>query len=95
MQSVTKDSNVLDDKQQSVVTKPFSEKKSLATEKVTTGDDEVQKRIEKVTTSEEVVRGFDEVHKRTANITTNQDVDKGTEKQEYTKEAVVTIRRKD
>ena len=66
----------------------------MTTEKVTTSD-EVHKRIEKFKTSEEVVKVFDEVHKFTENITTNEDVDKGTEKSEDTKEAVVTIRKKD
>ena len=50
-----------------MVTTPFSEKKLLITEKVTTRD-EVHKRIEKFTTSEKVVKGLYEVHKLTDNI---------------------------
>ena len=94
MSSVDKDSNILDDKKEAVVTTPFSEKKSLTTEIVTTSD-EVHKRTEKFTTSEEVVNGTDDFHKRTENITTNEDFDNGTEKLEYMKEAAVTICRKD
>ena len=94
MQSVHKQSNVLDDNKKAVVTTPLSEKKLLTTEKFTTSD-EVHKRTEKFTTSDEVVKGTDEVHKRTDNIKTNEDVDKGTEKLEDMKEAVVTICRKD
>ena len=77
MLSVDKDSNVLDDKKEAVVMTPFSEKKLLATEKVTTMDDS-HKHTQKFTTSEEVVKGFDEVQKRIENITTNEDVYKGT-----------------
>ena len=91
---VDKDTNVLDDKKQAVFMTPFSEKKLLTTEKVTTSD-EVQKRTQKITTNQGVVKGTDEVHKRTEKITTNEDVDKGTEKLDYMKVAVVTIRRKD
>ena len=49
---------------------PFSEKKWLTTEKVTTSN-EVQKRTEKFTTSKEVVKSTDEAHKRTDNLTKN------------------------
>ena len=94
MSSVEKDTNVLDDKKEAVVTAPLSEKKVLTTEKVTTSD-EVQKLTEKITTIEEVVKVTDEVHNRTDNITTNEDVKKGTESLEYMKEAVVKIRSKD
>ena len=66
MSSVEKDSNVLDDKKETVVTTLLSEKKSLKTEKVTTSD-ELHKRIENFTTSEDGVKGFDEVYKRTEN----------------------------
>ena len=41
---VDKDSNILDDKKEAVVTTPFSEKKLLTAGKVTTSD-EVHKRI--------------------------------------------------
>ena len=75
MSSVEKDSNLLDDRKDAVVTTSLSEKKLFATEKFTTSD-EVHKHTDKFTTSEEVVKGSDEVHKRTENITTNQDVDK-------------------
>ena len=64
---VDKDTNFLDDKKEGVVTTPFSEKKLLTTESVTTSD-EVRKRTEKITTSEEVDKGNDEVHKRTEKI---------------------------
>ena len=73
---------------------PFSEKKLLTTEEVTTSD-EVHKRTEKITTSEEVFKGNDEVHEHTEKITTNYWVEKGTEKLEHMKEAVLTIRKKD
>ena len=91
---VDKDSNVLADKKEAVVTAPLLEKKLLTTEKVTTSD-QVHKRNENITTSEEVVKGTYEVHKFTKKITTNEGVDKGSEKLENMKEAVVTIRRKD
>ena len=39
MSLVDKDSNVLDDKKEAVVTTPFLENKSLTTEKVTTSDE--------------------------------------------------------
>ena len=94
MSLVDKYTNVLDDKKQAVVTTPFSEKKLLTNEKVTTSD-EVHKRNDNITTSEEVVKGTDEVHRRTENITTNEEVYKGTGKLEDTKEAVVKIHRKD
>ena len=94
MSSVDKDSNVLDDNKEAVVTTPLSGKISLTNKKVTTSD-EVHKCTENFTTSQEVVKGTDEVHKRTENITTNEDVGKGTEKLEDMKEAVVTIRKKD
>ena len=74
MSSVEKDSNVLDDKKETVVTTLLSEKKSLKTEKVTTSD-ELHKRIENFTTSEDGVKGFDEVYKRTENYK-NEDVEK-------------------
>ena len=93
MQLVDKDSNVLDDKKETVFTTPLSEETLLTTKKVKTSD-EVHKRTEKFTKVEEVVKGTDEVHKRNENITTNEDVDKGTEKLEDMKEAVVTVRRK-
>ena len=64
MLSVEKDSNVLDDKKDAVVTTPLLENKSLTTEKVTTSD-EVHKLTEKFTTSEEVVKGTEDVHKHT------------------------------
>ena len=91
---VDKDSNVLGDKKEAVVTTPLLEKILLITEKVTTSD-EVHKSTEKFTTSEKVVKGNDEVHKSTENIKTNQYIDKGTEKSEYMKEAVVKICGKD
>ena len=94
MLSVDKNSNVLDDKKDAVVTMPLSEKKLLPTETFTTID-EVHKRTEKFTTSQQVVKGNDEVHKRTEYISINEDFDKGTEELEDMKEAVVTIRRKD
>ena len=93
MQLVDKESNILYDKKEAVVTTPLSEKKSQTTEKVTTSD-EVHKCTKKFTTSEEFVKGTDEVHKHAENIATNEDVEKGTEKQEDMKEAVVTILRK-
>ena len=75
MSSVDKDTNILDDKKEAVVTTPFSEKKLLTTEKVITSD-EVNKRTENITTSEKVVKGTDEVHKRTEKITTKEEVKK-------------------
>ena len=89
-----KDTNVLDDKKEAVVTTPLSEKKWLKTENVTTSD-KAHKRTEKITTGEEVFKGADEVHKHTENIAKNEEVDKGTEELEDMKEAVVKIRRKD
>ena len=50
MSSVDKDSNVLDDKKEAVVTTPLSENKSLATAKLTTSY-EVHKLTENFTTS--------------------------------------------
>ena len=73
--SVDKDTNVLYDRKESVVTTPLSENKLLTTETFTTSD-EVQKRTENFTTSEEVVKVTDEVHKLTENITTNEGVEK-------------------
>ena len=93
MLSFVKDSTVLDDKKEAVVTAPLSEKNLLTTEKFTTSY-EVHKLTEKFTTSEQVVKGTDEVHKHTENITTNEDVQKGTEKLEDMKKVVVTIRGK-
>ena len=55
MLSVDKDTIVLDDKKEAVVTTPLSEKKLLTIEKVTKND-EVHKRTEDITTSEEVVK---------------------------------------
>ena len=81
MYSVDKYTTALDDKKEAVVTTPFSEKKLLTIEKVTTSD-EVQKRNDNISTSEKVVKGTDEVHKLTDNIKTNEEVDKGTEKLE-------------
>ena len=78
MLSVEKDSNVLDDKKEAVVTTPFSEKKLFTNEKATTSD-EVHKRTENITTSEEIDKGYGEVHKRTEKITTSEEVDKGSE----------------
>ena len=78
MSSINKDTYVLDDNKDSVVTMTSSEKKSLTTEKVTTSN-EVHKQTEKVTIIEEVVKGTDEVHKRTEKNTTNEEVGKGTE----------------
>ena len=86
MPAVDKDTNVLGDKKEAVVTTPLSEKKLLTTEKVTKSDN-VHKRTEKITTSEEVVKVTDEVHKPTENIKTDEEVDK-------CKEALVIIRRK-
>ena len=94
MSSVDRYTNVLSNKKQAVVTTPLSEKKILTTEKVTPSD-EVHKCTDNVKTSEEVVKGTCEVHRRTQNITTIEEVDKGSEKLEDTKEAVVTICRKD
>ena len=88
MLSVDKDTNILDDKKQTVATTSLSEKKSLTIEKVTTID-AMQKRTERI----EVVKCTDEVHKRTHNITKNEEVDKGTEKLEDMKEAEFKIRR--
>ena len=79
MSSVDKDTNVLDDKKEAVVTTPLSEKKLFTTENVTTSD-EVHKRTENIITSEEVVKGTYEVHKCNEKITTNEEVDKVTEK---------------
>ena len=93
MSLVDKYTNVLDDKKESVVTMPLSEKRLLMTENVTTSD-EVHKRTENITTSEEVVKGTDEVHKRTQSNTKNEEVEKGYDKLEDMKEVVVTIRRK-
>ena len=73
-----KDTNVLYDKKEAVVTMPLSEKKLLTTENFTTID-EVHKRTEKIKTREEVFKGTDEVHKRTEKIKTNEEVDKVTE----------------
>ena len=67
MQLVDKDTNVLDDKKEAVVTMPLSEKKLLTTERVTKRD-EVQKLTKNITTSEEVVKGTDDIHKRTEKI---------------------------
>ena len=78
MSLVDKDTNVLDDKKEAVVTTPLSEKKLLTTENFTTID-EVHKRTEKIKTREEVFKGTDEVHKRTEKIKTNEEVDKVTE----------------
>ena len=50
---VDKDSNVLADKKEAVVTAPLLEKKLLKTEKVTTSD-QVHKRNENITTNENV-----------------------------------------
>ena len=92
--SVEKDTNVLDDNKEAMVTTTLSEKKLLTTEKFTTSD-EVHKRTEKITTSEEIDKGFYEVYKRTEKIKISEEVDKDSEKLENMKEAVVTIRRKD
>ena len=73
---------------------PQTEKKLLTTEKVTTSD-EAHTRTEKITISDEVVKVTNEVHKSTDKIKSNQEVYKGTEKLEDTKEAVITICRKD
>ena len=78
MSSVDKDTDILDDKKEAVVTTPLSEKELLTTEKVTTND-EVHKRTDKITTSEGFVKGTDEVHKIIEKITTNEEVDKGNE----------------
>ena len=51
MSLVDKDSNVLDNNKEAVVTTPLPEKKLLTTEKVKTSD-EVQKRTETFTTSD-------------------------------------------
>ena len=75
---VDKDTNVLYDKKEAVVTTPILEKKLLTTENVTTSD-QVHKLTQKITTREEVDKDTDEVHKCTDNITTNEEVDKGTE----------------
>ena len=61
---VDKYTNVLDDKEEAVVTTLFPEKKLLTTEKVKTSD-EVHKRTGEITTREEVVEGTDEIKKRT------------------------------
>ena len=81
---VDKDTNVLDDKKEAVVMTPFSEKKLLTAEKVTTSDD-VHKRTNNITTSDDIVKGTDEVHRITEKIITNEEVDKGIEKLEDTK----------
>ena len=94
MLSVDKDTTFLDDKKEAVVTTPFSEKKLLITEKVTTSD-EVHKLTEKIKTSQKVVKGTDEFHKRTLKITTNEQFDNSTETLEDMKEAVVKTRGKD
>ena len=94
MQSVDKDTNVLDDKKEAMVMMPSPEKKLSTTEKVTTSD-QVHKRTDNVITIEGVVKVTDEFHKRTDKTTTNEEVDKGTEKLGDMKEAVVTIHRKD
>ena len=93
MMSVDKDTDILNDKKEAVVTTPVSEKKVLTTEKVTTSD-EFHKHTEKIITLENVDKGIDEVHKRTENITTSEEVEKGSEKLYDMKEAVITIRRK-
>ena len=94
MLSVDKDTNVLDDKKEAVVTMPLSEKKLLTTEKVTTSD-EVHKRTNKITTREEVVKVNHEFYKSTERTKTNEEAEKGNEKLEDTKQSVVTIGRKD
>ena len=94
MSLVDKDTNVLDDKKETVFMTQLSEKKLLTDEKVTTSD-EVHKLTEKITKIEQDVKGNGEVHKRTGKITTNEEVEKGTEKLESLKEAVVNIPRKD
>ena len=58
----------MDDNKEAVVTTPFSEKKLLTTEKVTTSD-EVHKLTENFKTSDEFLKGTDEFQKRTENIT--------------------------
>ena len=78
MSLVDKGATHLYDKKQAVVTTPFSEKKLLTTEKVTTSD-EVHKHTQNITTIEGVVKSTDDDHKRTEKITTNEEVDKGTE----------------
>ena len=55
MSLVDKDSTVLDDKKEAVVTTPLSENKLLTTEKVTTSD-EVHKRTEKFTTMRRLLK---------------------------------------
>ena len=79
MLSVDKDTNVLDDKKEAVVTTPLPEKKLFTTENVTTSDG-VHKLTENIITNEKVVKGTDEVHKSTDNITTSEEVDKVSEK---------------
>ena len=64
MLQVDKETNVLDDKKQAVVTTPLSEKKLLTTGKVTTSD-EAHKHNDNITISEEVVEGTDEGNKLT------------------------------
>ena len=75
---VSKDTNVLVNKKEAVVTTPLSEKKLLKIQKVKTSE-EVHKRTENITTSEEIDKGYGEVHKRTEKITTSEEVDKGSE----------------
>ena len=94
MSSVDKDTNVLDDKKEAVVTTPLSEKKVLTTENVTTSY-EVRKRTDNIKTREDGDKGNDEVNKHTDNITTSEGVEKGSKKLENMKEALVTICRKD
>ena len=60
--SFDKNTNVLDDKKEAVVTTPFSQKKLLTTENVTTSY-EVHKCTAKITTSEYVAKVTDKFHK--------------------------------
>ena len=90
MLSADKDTNILDNKKEEVVTTPLLEKKLLTTEKVKTSD-EVHKHTENITTIEEVHKRTGKVHKPTENITTSEEVYKGSEKLEDMKEVVVTI----
>ena len=92
-QEQVKGKSVLGHNKRVVVTKKFSEKKVLTTEKVTEND-EVQKCTENITTIEEIDKYSDEVHKHTENITASEEVYKSYEKLQDMKEAVVTIRRK-
>ena len=71
MSLVDKDTNVLDNKIEAVVMKPFPEKTLLTTKTFTTSD-EVHKCTENITTSEDVVKGTDEIYKRTGNNNTNE-----------------------